>query len=313
MTAAYPQAPYLICIQQGKHVIARYHLDTAEIDAAAAKLLAAGADGLSLSLWLRKNAVALGLGDQYLDWDGMGALVPQMQANLVAFLASMKRIGFNFVQIVPQFYGPNDFRQWGKNPDGSLVFKQAEANGNWTLVVLLAALCQAAGLNYLIDGCAEVAAADGSVSSYYAKWLWTNITAWFYPEGVPCWNFTMSFLSDVQSIAGLPDLFRGVNPGGPVNAPVYLNPHIYGADPQAVYDALATAGLGGHHWFVGEDYSLTQPADSSFVDKRRQFVIKTKQPIVRICPWPVDPRTPAGTMIDLACVPPVFSQPWALF
>jgi hypothetical protein len=313
VTAAHPQAPYLLYYQLGKSVIARYHIDTAEIDAKAAELRAAGADGFSLSLWLQKDAVALGASDTFLDWDGAGNLAPQMQANLVAFLGKMKSLGFNFVQLAPQFYGENDFRQWGKNPDGSLLFKQDKANGNWNFLASLPGLCQAAGLDYLIDGCAEVNGADGSVASYYAKWLWTNITCWFYEGGVPCWKFTFSFLPDPESIAGLPNLFRGVNSDGPVNAPVYMNPHLYGADPQVVYDALAANGLGGHHWFIGEDYSLPLASDTDVPKKLRQFVVATKQPIERVCPWPVTTRTPEGTMIDAACVPPVFSQPWATY
>src|SRR5690242_12528757 len=112
MLTAYRQAPYLIEHAPGMGSIARYHLDSAQVDARLALLRAAGADGISLSLWLRKNAVALGLADTYLEWSG-GQLAPLMLQNLVGVLASIKRHGFNFVQLAPQFYAENDFRKWG--------------------------------------------------------------------------------------------------------------------------------------------------------------------------------------------------------
>ena len=146
MTVQRPQAPWFICHQANKGVIARYHLDTVEIDSQLAALRAAGADGVSLSPWLMQGAPALGTADEYLDWVN-GALVPQMQANLTNLLAKIKSVGFNFVLVAPQFYGQHDFRQWAAFDNG--LYGQ-----NWNFIASLPAMCDAAGLPYLMDVCA---------------------------------------------------------------------------------------------------------------------------------------------------------------
>jgi hypothetical protein len=285
LTAARPFAPYFISHAPGKGVVARYHLDQAVIDGQLADLRAAGADGISLSLWLYAG---VGVNDQFLDWSG-GQLAPQMQANLVALLERIKAYGFSWVQIVPQFYGVNDFRNaWTAD------FMTTRYPENSGFLFSLPALLNSIGLPYLIDLCAEV------TNGPYPQRLWIDWTCWFWPDGVPCWDATMSFLPDAASIAALPSVFSG-------NPPAILAPHIYGADPQKVYDGLQAAGLGGRPWVLGEDYTLT-PADHAFAEARRRFVITTKQPILRVCPWPVELSTPAGTPI--AVIPQVGGAPW---
>jgi hypothetical protein len=289
LTTAYRQAPYFIFHAPGKGAIARYHLDTAVIESQLSNLRDSGADGISLSLWLMKDVVKLGMSDTFLDWNG-GQLTTQMQFNLTEIFASLKSHGFNWVQIVPQFYGPNDFRQW---PSWNETLYLENKNFLFGLPDLL----NQAGLPYLIDLCAEV------TNGPYPQRLWIDWTCWFWPDGVPCWDATMSFLPDPASIAALPSVFSG-------NYPVILAPHIYGYDPQKVFDSVNAAGLGGRPWILGEDYSLA-PTDTAFAAARRQFIATTKQPIMRVCPWPVTLRTPVGTQIDSACVPAIFSQPWA--
>lgn len=307
MIAARPQAPYFIEHEAGKGVVARYHLDTAEIESQLAALRAAGADGISLSLWLMQSAGSLGAGDEYLEWSG-GALIPQMQANLVNLLKSIKTHGFNWVQIAVEFYGPNDPREnpW---PSGDLSQAPPYYAENWAFLSALPALCDAAGLPYLIDVGPEFndkwesdPALNGQPNvglQLYTKRTWIDTTCTFAPNGVPCWNFSMSFIPGNYDV--LAQAFQG-------NPPEILLPHIYRGEQQQVYDALSTAGLAGHPWIFGECFSLTQPSDSSVAADVASFVVATKQPIMRVCPWPVDPRTPQGTSI--AVIPQVFSQPW---
>lgn len=293
-------APYFICHEQGKGVIARYNSDTAEIEAQLAALRASGADGISLSPWLMPGAD----NQLFLDWSS-GQLAAQNQSNLLALISSIKMHGFNWIQVAPQFYGvANDFRQW-------MQWDEARYLENRKFIFSLSDWLLASGLPYLIDACAEVNAGDGS---QYAKRLWTDITSWFYPDGAPCWNFSMSFLPDAASIAGLPSLFRGLDQGGPVNAPVFLVPHIYRNEQQACYDALQASPAWDLHtrpWIIGECFSLTEPSDVAVAQGWRDFVVSTKQLIYRVCPWPQDPRTPPENKTAVLVIPQNGGAGWA--
>lgn len=294
-----PAAPYFINHAPGMGVIARYHLDKATIDSQLASIRTA-TDGISLSLWLMKGAVALGAGDQYLDWSG-GQLTPQMQANLINLLASIKTRGFNWVQIAPQFYGANDPRQqaW-VDPQPSYYVE------NWQFIASLPAMCEAAGLEYLIDVCPEVNdvyLTNPGLQSY-AKRLWVDVTSWFYPNGRPCWNFSMSFIPSNLSV--LISVFQG-------NWPEILLPHVYTNEGGGLGAELSwligqiPAGI--RPWILGETDTL-QPGDEAVAQQLAAFIETTKQPIIRVCPWPVTPRTATGVQIDAAVVPQIAPVVW---
>ena len=301
MTAQCSQAPYFIEHQPGKGTIARYHLDTAEITDCLAAIRAGGADGISLSLWLMKNAVALGAGDTYLDWDGAGNLTLQMQTNLENLLAAIKAAGFNWVQLAPTFWNENDPR---KNPWPSMDLAGAPPyyTGNWLFLGSLPALCTAAGLAYIIDVCPECNDVwdTNPGLQLYGKRVWMDTTTWFYQGGEPCWNFSVSFIPG--NYKPVTALFQG-------NPAAILLPHIYGTEQQAVYDGLQAVGLWDRPWIVGECLTLNQPQDASLAQSWVSFIQKTKQEVVRLCPWQIDARAPNGTQLNVW--PPQASKPWA--
>lgn len=299
MVASRPQAPYLITHQSGKGVIARYHLDTAEIARQVTAFKTAGADGISLSLWLMKNAKDLGTSDLYLDWAN-GQLSDQCRSNLLSLLAWIRVSGFHFVQVAVEFYNENDPRL---NPFSEQLYSE-----NWIFLDWLRHVLDETGIPYLLDPCPEVNdvyKTNPGLQSY-AKLLWVDCTATASPDGVPCWVYSFSFIPSNLDV--LPDVFQG-------NPPAILVPHIYRGEQQAVFDGLESIGFGGKPWLVGECFSLTQAIDQPVADAFRQFVVNSKQPILRVCPWPIDPRTPAadanGQPISIDTVPQIVSQPWA--
>lgn len=300
MVASRPQAPYLICHQSGKGVVARYHLDTGEIVRLVQALKTAGADGISLSLWLMKNAVNLGASDLYLDWAN-GQLSEPCRSNLLNLLAWIKAVGFHFVQVAVEFYNENDPRQ---KPFTEQMYAE-----NWIFLDWLRHELDGIGMPYLLDACPEVndVYKDNPNLQAYAKRLWVDCTATASPDGVPCWVYSFSFIPSKLDV--LPDVFQG-------NPPAILVPHIYRGEQQAVFDGLQTVGLNGKPWLIGECFSLTEATDQPIADSFKQFVIDTKQPILRVCPWPVDPRTPAtdskGQPIAIDTIPQIVSRPWAI-
>jgi len=297
MTIHRPQAPYFNWYATGKSPIPRYHLDQPIIDAQLDALLAVGADGISLSPLLMENAASLGMSDEFIDWRD-GALTPQMEQNLELLLRRIKSKGFNFVQIAPQFYGPNDFRKWP-------VFNEGRYQHNWNFIFRLWNFLRQIRLPFLIDACTEF---NGPYSAAYTKRLWDDATTEFYPGGAPVWDVTMSFIPSA-SYADVADAFQG-------NVPMYLVPHPYTNEGDSFYNllkgiqaGLAAVGIPPSTWIFGETDTL-RSADVKYTEQCQRFIVDYHQPIERVCPWQVGVSSPPNVNVDPACVPPVVSEAW---
>lgn len=291
MIASRPQAPFFINHQPDKGVIARYHLDTAEINSQLATLRSNGADGISLSLMLWDG---IGDNDLYLDWYA-GALLPQPQANFTNLLKRIKALGFNWVQLSLEFWNNHDPR---KNP-----FTESLYDGNWFFISSLPALLDSIGLPYLIDACPEVndVYPNNPNLQAYAKRLWVDITSWFYPGGVPCWNFSFSFVPGNWDT--MTDVFSG-------NPPAIFVPHPYSNEDGGLYEVLeafytnSPTSLVTAPWLCGETDSLLD-TDTVQPNDLTNFLRLSKVKLLRLCPWPEDPRTNR-------LVPSIVSNPWKL-
>lgn len=295
MTTQSSQAPWLIECEPGKGVIARYATDDAEriITPTLSKMHADGADGISLSPWLMQGAVANGAGDAFLDWNpATGRLVPEMEDNLIELLGDIRTLGFNWVQIAPQFYSP-DPRKVGMD-----AFQPC-----WLFIAWLHQQLQSMRMPFLIDACTEFNDVYPTNAPFaeYVRAMWDNVTATSAPNGIPCWDYTMSFIPG-PNLSCLSSAFQG-------NWPAILMPHCYSNEPtladalQAVWNAVPTWS----QWIIGETDTL-QPGDEPIAQQLVDFVTATKQRIMRVCPWPVTPRTGAGVQLDV--FPPIAGQPW---
>lgn len=294
MTTQSPQAPWFIECEPGKGVIARYNTDDAErIIAPTLNALHTAGDGISLSPWLMQGATTNGAGDAFLDWDpSTGRLVPAMEDNLIELLGDIRTLGFNWVQVAPQFYAP-DPRKVGMDAFGPC----------WLFMSWLHDQLQKMRMPFLIDAVPEfndVYSANPGFASY-VRAIWDNVTVTSAPGGIPCWDYSMSFIP--SNLACLADAFQG-------NWPAILLPHCYSNEP-TLSDALRTVdgALRSNvwNWIIGETDTL-QPGDEPIAKQLVDFVAYTKQRIMRVCPWPVTPRTAAGVQLDV--FPPIVSQPW---
>lgn len=290
-------APYLIFHAPGQGAIARYHLDKAQIDGILDDLHGSGAEGISLSPWVMQDARKLGTDGQFLDWWGDS----QAQANFANLLLTIKEKGFNFVQVAPQFYGATNPREVG--------FDQS-FQPNWNAIVGMTYACQSSGLDWLIDVCPEVNSGAPNVACCYKEVpefkryvdeLWVNVTGAFYPNARPCWRFSMSFIPGNAEV--LTEAFQG-------NVPVVLVPHIYRGEQQRVHDDLVEQGLGGRLWLIGECMSLTRVEDEQIARDWAGWIERTRQPVVGFCPWPIDPRVPVGSDVQISVVPPAGVERW---
>jgi len=245
---------------------------------------------------LMENATALGMTDQFIDWRD-GQLTLQMEQNLELFLRRIKDKGFNFVQIAPQFYGPNDFRQWP-------VWNETRYQQNWNFIFRLWNFLRKIGLPFLIDVCAEC---NADYHAQYVKRIWVDATLEFYPGGAPVWDVTMSFIP--SNYAQVADAFQG-------NVPMYLVPHPYTNEADTFYDllvgihsGLSAAGVPNNIWIFGETNTL-RTVDAKYSADCQRFIVDYHQPVERVCPWQVGVTSPPNVNVDPACVPPVVSESW---
>lgn len=311
MLTQHSAAPYLICHAPGRGVIARFHQDETDILNVVDRLIKGGSDGISLSPWLMRNARASGAGDTFLDWQD-GELLLDVQQNLARLLKALKQRGINWVQIAPQFYGPNDPREnaW---PSGDIAQAPPYYAENWQFLASLPAVFDAAGLHYLIDICPEVndvyrsdPALQGKPNiglQCYAKRLWVDATSWFYPNGRPPWNLCMSVIPG-QTI----DVLTEVEQGNP--API-LNVHVYSNYPgglAAGLSSVATA-IPGRDVVVGETSTL-RPGDEAVGEQLATAVEgKPKLRVVRVCPWPIGTDWKLGDP-QITLAPPLTPRMW---
>lgn len=289
MIASRPQAPFFINHEPNKGVIARYHLDAAKINSQLETLREA--DGISLSLMLWDG---IGPNDLFLDWNA-GVLAPQPRANFEALLKQIKAQGFNWVQLSIEFWNNYDPR---KNS-----FTAALYDWNQAFLFSLPALLDSVGLPYLIDACPECndVYPDNPGLQAYAKRLWIDLTATFYPGGVPCWNFSYSFVPGDWSVMG--DVFSD-------NYPPIFVPHPYVNEPgyASLYDVLeafemnAPTELREGLWLLGETNSLLDTDTAPAADATRFFQDPVLR-LLRVCPWPEDPR-------GISVCPSIVSNPW---
>ena len=293
MFARYSAAPYLIEHELGKGAIARYHLDQPAVDGALVSLRN-DTDGISLSPWLMQGADTLGAADTFLNWiPAAGRLTPLMESNFLRILTKIVSLNYRWIQVAPQFYAP-DPRKVGMD-----AFDPA-----WLFISWLYQTLDGLRIPFIIDAVPEFndVYLDNPGFAQYVNAMWDNVTLTSAPGGEPCWRYSMSFID--ANFDALTPAFQG-------NIPPVLLPHVYpspgSASLQTTYDALAARGMGGRVWIAGEDYTLTD-ADSAYAQNWESFVQRTKQPVERICPWPISTAAKQGAQITVA--PPVSPNVW---
>lgn len=299
LTAA-AQSPYFIEHEQGKGVIARFHLDTAEITTQLSALRSAGADGISLSPWLMQGAVANGAGDSFLDWDpSTGRLAAQAESNFLSLLHLIAQSGFHFIQVAPQFYAP-DPRKVGLS-----AFTACALFMDW-----LTGYLDSLRIPYLIDLVPEFNDVYKTNPGFaqYVRAMWARGTLLQAPNALPCWRYSMSFIP--ANMDCLTDAFQG-------NPPAILLPHVYTNEPgyasfldclKSVNVQLCNLGLSSQDVMYGETDTLPEDIQSAYANMLVSFVQTTKRRVLRVCPWPVTPVDAMG--VQMSVWPQIVSRAW---
>lgn len=295
-------APYLVWHQAGKGAVARYHLDTVEINGILENLRT-GTDGISLNLMLKQGA---GADDVFLDWTPDGRLVGQAEANLLGVFTQLKQLQYRWIFIELEFWDQNDPRENSFTP--------ALYDPNWFFITWLAGTLNLFGIPWMMDPCpevndrwkadAELGGAPNLGLQEYAKRLWVDLTGYFYPNQRPAWAFSFSFLPADLDVMDL--VFQG-------NLPPILLPHCYSNELGSLKAALGyvrqylSPALQGRPWIVAETDTL-QVGQESIVRDLAAFVEQNTQPIIRVCPWQWSSLNPSETLV----APPIAPTVWNL-
>jgi hypothetical protein len=294
-TARYPGGSNYISHDLRNSVISRYHLDESVIKSQLTQMRAAGMQSLGLPLLMMQGGEG-----PFIDWKD-GALTPRNGTNLQALVRFAKSIGFDDFLVAPQFYNEHDLRQpaFAQN-------REKFYDDNMSLINCVKTIMDTEGAETFYDLCTEGVGDKRGSCEWYCQRAWTDWTGYYWPDGVICWDATISIVPSQGNISAMPAIFRGLDPTGPVNWPGIYNFHPYPVDGRLLpllrnmWEWLYFMDLGRptaptRPWRFGETSTLTNPEDCQIASDVHQFVAETKQPIECVYQWPVTPRDKAGS------------------
>ena len=269
-------------VREARHVSYRYHTNKSDIDASLAALYAQGQRRLRLMLW-HWNSVN-GVVAWVLRSDG-GAFEPQIQANLVAFLAAVKETGFEEVVIAFAPVGTNQPWWWAE-------WREDVYQENWNLVYATTQLIKSVGIPYVIDLGNEMSPTNThTVMKQYAAKLWNNFTYW---EGTArTIGFSVNSSADAVSLAAaLSEVYAW-------NRPVAFDVHFYGLlwaglpDDytlfMTVHNAFKARGW-NQPWMIGETYYN----DSAAADGYKRAMGRSGRRVKFLLQWPLSRANQCG-------------------
>ena len=232
----------------------------------------------------------------FIDWQG-GQLTVQDAKNLQAFIGWAKSIGFDYFLVAPQFYAEHDLRQSAFEANKETLY-----GDNFRLFLQLKSILDGEGVEAIYDLCTEGVGDTRGSCVWYSQRIWTDWTCSFWPDGLPCWDATISIVPTQPNVSAMPGIFRGLDPGGPVNWPGLFNFHSYAQNGRLYPGSplngprlwLQQINAPVRSWVLGETDTLTDTGDMQIAQDANRFVADTKQLIERVFQWPVTPRDPEG-------------------
>lgn len=219
--------------QQG--VICTYHLNRALAQQQLGQMRANGLTAIRIPMEINAAEELGGLEDGWnLKLTTDSWLVPQEQTNLQNLLADIKAYGFSYVEVGPGASG------YVLSP-----YNWKNLNGQWFRMAKffeqMRPIIQSYGFpEWSYDLCGEWIDPNNDVVMAYAKTIWTWYTTEFW-LGKRCEDATISFTPEPQNIKAVLDVFRGLDPTGPVNWPKQLQIHIYGESEGSVFGSAHEA------------------------------------------------------------------------
>jgi hypothetical protein len=241
-----------------------------------------------------------------------GRLHPQMQQNLIDFLADIRDAGFS--EILFRY-----FPQWRNDVRNGMPFDNSLLDENYALIASIEPLLQAAGMAYRTDLFAEgmprarvftggiiiAGEPNNSAWSNYARAIWQR----YFREFGLANTVGMSFVSDVDGtridsrVAHLNYVYRV---DGTVRLPPVFAFSFYGDSSRdegwifrRYQRRLRDAGLSGTGWIISESYFNDPAAANSLI----AAMAATNQKVWYLTQWPLQRGPQCST--DVSVAPPV--------
>jgi hypothetical protein len=214
-------------------------------------------------------------------------LSDQARHSIIAALQTIKRIGFQQIEVLIGLWGPNVVLNW---PEWSEDYYQE----NWQMIMQIRPLLAASGLPYLIDLTGEaVPAANQPLLLRYTQRLWSDYSRAFGTED----TVGFSIIPNIKQ-----DRFAQMRAIYGDRPPAAFDLHIYEDSYNKFINArhrIAQQGYGNIPWVIGE--ALYNDAEEA--DDVARAVQDTGQRLLFLLEWPMTREMPCQGGVDVA--PPV--------